>query len=604
MGFFSGLNAEKYDRQYSNRDLIKRIIVYAKPFIRQLIIILFVVILRSLFETAPPLLVSKLLDTINKTSASFNFILLLSLVILGLGVLSYLLNYIRMRMMVRVISELIRKLATDAFTATTRQDLSFHDSFSSGKIVSRITSDTRDFGQLISMTTDVFTQLLQSIIVAIILITTEWRLSLILFSIIPIIVVFMLRFRVVARKVTRQGMRAMANVNSTIKETISGISIAKNFRQELSILNTFKESNQTSYKVNIRRGLILSIVFPTMRTLGGIMAGILVYFGSGSVIDGIVTAGAWYLFLLSLDRLLMPILSITSYWTQVQSGLSAAERIFALIDAKHSVIQIGNKYPKELSGKIDFTNLNFGYTDSSPILSNFDLHVRAGENIAIVGHTGAGKTTIARLITRFYEFQSGELTIDDQNIRSFNLEALRKKMGIVSQVPFLFDGSIAENISFAKPEVSLPDMVELANEIGEGEWVETLPRGFNTQVGERGSQLSMGQRQLVALMRVLIQKPAIFILDEATASIDPFTEKQIQTALNLILRNSTSILIAHRLSTVKSADRIIVMKEGRIIEEGNHQSLLDKSGYYAELYNTYFRHQSLQYIEESYKLVD
>jgi len=221
----------------------------------------------------------------------------------------------------------------------------------------------------------------------------------------------------------------------------------------------------------------------------------------------------------------------------------------------------------------------------------------------MINAAGVGKTSIGRLIARFYEFQDGEILIDNTDIRKFNLVALRRQMGIVSQVPFLFSGTIEENIRYGCPVGDKNDILEIAHKIGEGEWLETLPNGLDTEVGERGSQLSMGQRQIVALMRVLIQKPSIFILDEATASIDPFTETQIQTALDLILSETTSILIAHRLSTVQSADRILVMREGDIIEEGSHQTLLNQGEHYAELYNTYFRHQSLEYIEEAKKYV-
>jgi len=236
------------------------------------------------------------------------------------------------------------------------------------------------------------------------------------------------------------------------------------------------------------------------------------------------------------------------------------------------------------------------------VLKDFDLHIQEGENVAIVGHTGAGKSSIARLIARFYEFQSGELLIDDRDIRSYNLRALRQHMGLVTQVPFLFEGTVEENIRFSHPEISREEILALAYQIGDGEWLETFGEGLDTLVGERGAQISMGQRQLVALMRVLAQRPSVFILDEATASIDPFTEKQIQTALNLILKQSTSVLIAHRLSTVQSADRIIVLDEGVILEEGNHEQLLKSGGYYADLYNTYFRHQSLEYVEKVGKI--
>ena len=212
-----------------------------------------------------------------------------------------------------------------------------------------------------------------------------------------------------------------------------------------------------------------------------------------------------------------------------------------------------------------------------------------------MGHTGAGKSSIAKLIARFYEFQEGNLLIDGKDIRTFDLLQYRRQLGIVSQVPFLFSGSVLENIRYACPEATLQEIETIARQIGEGDWLETLPQGLETEVGERGARLSMGQRQLVSLMRVLVQRPAIFVLDEATASIDPFTEWQIQQALNMILAKTTSILIAHRLSTVKSADRIIVIENGKILEEGTHTSLMQAGGHYANLYNTYFRHQSLDY---------
>ena len=603
MGFHHGLSAEAYDRQYDNKTLVKRILAYFKPHGTRLIFVAIVVLLQGFTGSIPYLLVSKVLDEGGASQPNDRVLAILVTAVILIEIFGYLFFYVQQRLMARINADIYRSLATDAFASSMNQDLSFHDRLSSGRIVSRITGDTEDFITLMRLSASVLSSVMQSIIVAIILLRTEWRLALLLFVFIPIVIIMVASYRNVARRVTTRGMRAMANVNATVKETISGISVAKNFRQEESIYKDFQSANKTSYRVNIKRGFILSIVFPTMRTLSGISLALLVYFGALSVTQGLITAGAWYLVLLSSERFLMPILSMTSYWAQVQTGFAAAERIFALIDAPHSVKQTNALPAQNIQGDIVFKNVTFDYGVGAEVLKNFDLHIKPGENLAIVGHTGAGKSSIARLISRFYEFQAGEIFIDGVNIRDFDIDSLRQQMGVVTQVPFLFEGTVEENIRFAKPDISREEILSLANEIGHGEWLETLSNGLDTNVGERGSKISMGQRQLVALMRVLARRPSIFILDEATASIDPFTEGQIQHALNLILSQATSVLIAHRLSTVKSAERIIVLDHGAIIEEGTHDALLARGGVYAELYNTYFRHQSLEYVEEAGKFL-
>ena len=418
-------------------------------------------------------------------------------------------------------------------------------------------------------------------------------------SMLPLIFLIALGFRRLARTVTRRGFRAMANVNSAIKEAVTGIAIAKNFRQEASIYEEFAVVNTGSYQANVRRGFVLAMVFPTLNALAGVGTALLVYVGGRSNAAGIVTAGAWYLFITSLNRFWFPMLNLSAFWTQVQNGLSAAERVFALIDAESEVIQVDKKPVPRLKGEIEFARLDFHYKPDEPVLQHFNLHIRAGENLALVGHTGAGKSTIVKLISRFYEYQGGELHIDDKDIRTFDLAKYRSQLGIVPQMPFLFSGTVMDNIRYARPETNEAEIEQIARQIGGGEWFETLSKGLSTEVGERGNRLSMGIRQMVSLMRVLVQKPAIFILDEATASIDPFTEAQIQQALGLILKDSTSILIAHRLSTVRASDRIIVLRQGHIIEEGDHDMLMADGGHYAELYSTYFRHQSLDYVEQA-----
>lgn len=603
MGFFAGLNDEKYDRQYTDRVLVSRMVNYFNTQTKRLVYASITIILLAAIGAALPVVVSRMVDLIQQqpTPASIAWI---GVALVGVAIGLWGLNWLRRSLIVRAVGDVVLDMRTRAFRAAAEHDLSFYDQFSSGRIVSRITSDTNDFGQLVVIITDVAAQMFQAVLIAIVLFRTEWRLSLLLVGFLPFIFAIASGFRVMARRVTKRGMKATSDVNAAIKETFSGISIAKNFRQEESIFKSFDESNQQSYQVNVQRGFVLSLVFPVLNAVGGIFVGILVYVGGISAGNGMISIGAWYLFIMSLDQFFFPILNLTSFWAQIQSGLSAAERVFALIDADPNVIQAEKQDVPRLKGEIHFDHMHFRYSDKEPILTDFNLLIQPGETLALVGHTGAGKSSIAKLIARFYEYQQGRLLIDGRDIRTFDLSQYRKQLGIVSQVPFLFSGSVADNIRYAAPGVPESEMLKLAKKIGNGEWLETLPDGLLTEVGERGNRLSMGQRQLVALMRVLVQNPAVFILDEATASVDPFTEWQIQQALNLILKNTTSILIAHRLSTVKAADRIVVMQKGTIIEEGSHEGLLSQSGHYAELYNTYFRHQSLAYVEQMKEMVN
>lgn len=595
MSIFSGLDTESYDRQYSDRQLVDRMVGYFRPHLRRLAWISLAMLVSALAGAATPIIVSQGVNDLNANLTAAN-IALLTGAILAAGLIGWGTNLVRRRLSVRVLGDIVLQLRDDAFRAAAAHDLSFYDEYASGKIVSRITTDTQEFGQTVVLITDLISQVIQALILGIVLVRIDWRLSLILFAFMPLIFLVTLAFRRLARTVTRRGMRAMANVNAAIKETVSGIAVAKNFRQETGIYQEFDLANRQAYTVNVQRGLVLSVVFPVLNALAGAGMAILVYVGGISSAAGAISAGAWYLFLLSLDQFFFPVLNLSAFWAQVQAGLSAAERIFALIDAEPRVVQIGSRRAPTLRGEVQFENVDFRYTTQSEgVLEDFNLHIRPGENVALVGHTGAGKSSVAKLLARFYEFQGGQILVDGIDIRTLNLADYRRQLGIVSQVPFLFSGTVAENICYACPGVDIDAIEAMANRIGEGEWLESLPEGLYSEVGERGGRLSMGQRQLVSLLRVLVQSPAIFILDEATASIDPFTEWQIQQALEMILANTTSILIAHRLSTVRSADRIIVLEKGHIIEEGNHHSLLAGDGHYASLYNTYFRHQSLDY---------
>jgi len=598
MGFvLDGLDTESYDRTYTDRELVRRIVSYFRPHTRKMILVGIMIALNSAAGSGGPILISRALDLIQQGPA-LELILLIAGGVLLMEAAAWGFNYIRQWFSAQVVGDVVLKLREDVFEATIGHDLSFYDEHPSGKIVSRVTSDTQDFSTVATLVMDLLSQVMLVMILATWLFTINVRLTILLLAMSPIAVAIALSFRRVARRVTQNARRVTAKINAQIQESISGIMIAKSFRQERAVYDTFEDNNAQAYQVGVRRGLTLNTIFPVMGIASGAGVAALVYAGGLATRDG-VSPGDWYLFMQAVGFFWWPLMNISSFWSQFQDGLSAAERVFALIDAEPRVVQEGDESIGQLSGEVEFRNLTFAYEGDEVVLPDFTLRISPGETVALVGHTGAGKSSVARLISRFYEFQDGELRIDGRDIRQLKLQEYRRHIGVVPQEPFLFSGSVADNIRYGKPEASDGEICSAAERISEGDWLADLPNGLATDVGERGANLSMGQRQLVALARVLLKDPAIFILDEATASVDPFTEMQIQEGLEAVMSDRTAIVIAHRLSTVKHADRILVMDHGRVIEEGTHDQLMARGGHYAQLYNTYFRHQSLEYVESA-----
>jgi ABC-type multidrug transport system fused ATPase/permease subunit len=643
MGFIlDGLEADHYDRNYGDATLVRRIVGYFQPHARKMITVALMVVAASLVETLIPLAVSRGIDALAGNPGA-QLLLAITGGITVLGSLSWFFNFIRQKLSAEAVGDVVLKLREDAFDAVMQRDLSFYDQYPSGTIVSRVTSDTQDFSNVVTLTMDLISQVLLVVIISVVLLVIQPFLGLLTMAMAPVVIIVALSFRRLARWTSQQARRAIAKVNATIQETVAGIAVAKSFRQEQAVYDDFSDINKLAYRVRLRQGLVYDTIFPMLDVLVGIGTALLVYFGGLRALDGQISTGDWYLFMQGLALFAFPLTSIASFWSQFQQGLAASERVFALIDAEPRVVQTDKQPVDELSGEIRLEQVTFSYgaeerksggaeetgnlsrepgagelSDTmvapeslhhpeSPaptfsvapvVLRNFSLTIPAGQRLAVVGHTGAGKSSLARLITRFYEFQHGAILVDGRDVRTFDLSQYRRQIGLVPQVPFLFTGTVADNIRYGRPDAEDAAVVAVARAIGGGDWISDLPAGLATEVGERGARLSLGQRQLVALARVLLQDPRIFILDEATASVDPFTEEQIQTGLDQVMQGRTSIIIAHRLSTVRSADRIIVMRKGEIIEEGDHERLLLAGGHYAELYNTYFRHQSLEYIEE------
>ena len=597
MGFImDGLESESYDRSYSDLELVKRILGYFRPHLMKMLLVSAVVFLSSLANLALPIVVSGAIDQLQFSPEDFAPIGV-SLLLAAIASAGWVANLVRQWFAAQAVGDVTLDLREDAFNAVTERDMSFYDQYPTGKIVSRVLSDTQAFSETVRLTINLMSQLLLVILLLIYLFTVNVQMALIMLAIMPFISYTALKFRTIARRTVTNSRRQLATVNAHIQESISGIGVAKAFRREQMIYDEFNDVNQQLYQVERINNFVFGSIFPILVTIAGVGVAAVVWFGINLGQQGVLTAGEWFLFIQGMGMIWFPLTSIASFWSQFQLGLAAGERVFALLDTQPLVTQEADEPVDDLRGAIRFENMNFWYKEGEPVLQNFSLDIRPGETLALVGHTGSGKSSIAKLINRFYEFQGGRLLIDGRDIRRFNLSSYRPKLGVVTQTPFLFDGAVMDNIRYGRPDASDAEVIDIAHQVGRGDWLVSLQEGLDTPVGERGGSLSMGQRQLVAIARVLLQDPAIFILDEATASVDPLTETLIQEGLDTLLGSRTSIVIAHRLSTIQHADRIIVLDHGEIIESGAHEQLMAAAGHYASLYNSYFRHQSLEYIE-------
>ncbi len=595
MGYF-GLGEEGYDRIYKDRELFVRIVKLFKPHRRSMLIVIIFLTLSSITYGLTPLIMRSIIRQLESKSNPYFLIIFIGNAFI-LNSLGYIFNYVNRRQGNRMVYRLCYNLRRQTNMRVLEQDLSFFDKYPTGRIVSRINSDGQKFGGSVTMFTELITAFLTLFIVIIPLIIISPILTGVFMALVPLVFIFTLSFRKVSRKKSMYGQRSLAQVNAFVQESMAGIQIIKSFRQEKTQFEAFQAINNQSYRVNMSRALFLNILFPSLDLIIAVLYAILVFFGGNFIIQGVLSGADIYLFLQSSLILFQPLLQIAGFWSQFQEGLAAAERIFALQDSQ-SYIKQGDFVLEEIQGKIEFKNLGFEYVPGKPVFKKFNLIIQPGETVAIVGHTGAGKSSLTKILLRLYEFQSGDVQIDGHSIRDISLREFRQRIGFIPQTPFLWADTIENNITYGALNATTDDVLWALRQSGGTEWVENLDDGLKTFILERGKVLSMGQRQLIVFARVLLQNPSILILDEATASVDPFTEIQIQEAMEHVMEGRTTIVIAHRLTTVRNVDRIIVLDHGMIVEEGNHETLLNKDGYYARLYNTYFKHQSYEFMEE------
>jgi len=471
-----------------------------------------------------------------------------------------------------------------------RLGFTFYDRLEAGRIMSRVTNDVDALNQMVSSgLVSLVNDFLTIFGIIIIMLKMDYRLALVSFTTIPMIVALVAFFQIRMTRAFHRVRRRIADVNATLQESISGMKTIQAFSREDINLQRFDLTNQENLQANLQVATLTSVFFPMVELIGAIGTALVVWYGGWQIAKMQVSLGTLVAFLGYVTRFFMPIRDLSQIYNLFLSATVSTERIFEFLDEKPDVEELpqARELPL-LSREIRFENVTFGYDPSFPVLKGINLEAKAGETIALVGPTGAGKTSIINLLGRFYDPQEGRITLDGIDIREGTLASLRRQMGVVLQDTFIFSGTIKDNIRYGRLEATDEEVVAAAKTVGAHDFIMRFPEGYDTEVNERGSKLSVGQRQLLAFARALIANPRILILDEATSSVDAYTELLIQRAMERLLAGRTAFVIAHRLSTVRNADRIYVIEDGQVVEVGRHEELLARGGRYAELYEKQF----------------
>ena len=485
----------------------------------------------------------------------------------------------------------IKDLRLRLFDKIINFKMAYFDKTAIGRLVTRSVSDIETIASIFSQGLFmIIADLLKMSLVILVMLYVDWELSLIVFSVLPIIIYATRLFQKSMKKAFEEVRSQVASLNSFVQERLSGIKVVQIFNREKIEYKSFLAINEKHKKAWLKTVWFNSIFFPVAEIASSVTIGLIVWYGGMNVVsDGMISLGVIFLFIQMSQMLFRPLRQIADKFNSLQMGMVAAERIFRILETNSNIKNSGSLIPKSIQGKISFEKLKFSYVPGETVINNFSLNIRKGERIAIVGATGSGKSTIINLLCRFYDFKYGDILIDDVSIKNFDLFSLRNHISVVLQDVFLFADSLYNNITLFNEKISRDKVINASKELGIHEFIESLPGGYNYNVKECGIMLSAGQRQLIAFLRAYLIEPSILVLDEATSSVDSYTEDSIQRAIKTITNGKTSIIIAHRLTTIMNADKIVVLENGKIVEQGAHEELIKVSGgHYSNLYEVQF----------------
>jgi subfamily B ATP-binding cassette protein MsbA len=569
--------------------IFKRLLGFAKNYRWQFFVGAFSAILLSLVSVAKPILLQKMINDyfeIKDREGLLYYSILMVVFLVAEVFLQFIFIYKVNWLGQNIIKDIRVKLQHHML----QFKMAYFDQSSVGKLVTRLVSDTETiaqfFGQGLFM---IISDVLKMFVVALVMLWMNWRMALISFIVLPILIYATKIFQMAIKSSFQEVRLQVANLNGFVQERVTGMNIVQLFNREKIEYNNFVKINDKHKKAHVRTVWYYSIFFPIAEILSSIAVGLLVWYGGMDIIkSGNSDAGQIIAFIMMSQMLFRPLRQIADKFNTLQMGMVAGDRVFEILDTNSQIAANGEVEATHFKGNIKFNKVHFSYIPNEEVLKGISFEVKAGETVAIVGATGAGKSTIINLVNRFYEIDKGEICVDNQNIEKYAISSLRKQIAVVLQDVFLFSDTIYNNIILGNEEITLDDVKLAAKEIGIHKFIMTLPNNYYYNVKERGVMLSSGQRQLIAFLRAYVSKPSVLILDEATSSIDSYSEKLIQKATDKITQHQTSIIIAHRLTTIKKADRIIVMDKGEIVEQGSHLELLAKDGYYKNLYDMQF----------------